>query len=130
MKDMSKEETDEEDSDFKEFIKKFKKDVVRLQNVSPLMNNDKIREKIGIFYNAYYSHQLAKFTKYLAYATIVLAASTILQTINFIYGQDVARNFIVDATRFALVGTIFIIGIKFAIDIVTDAYHWLRNKVK
>ena len=123
-------ENNDIDEEFEEFIKKFKKDVSRLKNVAPLLENDKTREKVGIFYNAFYSHQLTKFTKYLAYATIALAASTVLQTISVIYGQEFAKGFVIDATRFSLIGIVLLIGIKVAFDILNDVYNFIKKKTR
>ena len=124
---MTEEENDEE---LEEFIKKFKKDVVRLKDVAPLMNREDIREKLGIFYNAFYSYQLAKSTKYLAYATVVLAGATVLQTINAIYGPEIAHNTIIGVTRIGIVIVMIGIGLRVLFDIIGKIINWIKRKFK
>jgi len=122
---MSDEEIDE---DMEEFLQKFKKDVVILKDVAPLLNRKEIRDKVGIFYNAYHSYQIARFTKYLSYATAILALTAILQTINAIYGKEIAQNFIIEVARILISILIFIFVLKITVEILDSFYIWIKNK--
>ncbi len=126
------ESDDEKDDEKEEFIKQFKKDVVRLEKVSPLLKNDALREKIGIFYNAYYSDKLARLNQYLVYLTFVLAAASVLQTINFIYGQQVATTTIdqiIELVRSLLTLFLLIVSIKVGLEILRDAFRQIKKRL-
>jgi len=122
--------TEETDYDMEKFIKKFQGDVVRLETVSPKMEDATTREKIGIFYNAYHSYQLARFTHYLAYATIVLAGAAVLQTISDVWGSKVAQNIIVDGARVLMVVIIFVVVGLIFWDILKSAFYFFRKPNK
>ena len=81
---------DEEiDEEMEEFIQKFVKDIKRIDSVTgKLESRPNLREKVNIFYNAYNAYRLNKFTKLLAFATVVLAGASILQTMTFLLGEE------------------------------------------
>lgn len=82
-------EDGEIDKDLEDFIHEFEKGIGRIRKIAPRMDNSpKLREKANIFYQAYYARQLNKSTKFLFYATLILALSSGLYTMTILFGKE------------------------------------------
>ena len=121
---------EKKDKELEKFIEKFKKDVVRLSGIAPLMANQGIREKVGVFYNAYHSFLLSKYTKYLFFATLILAVSATLQTVTVMYGPQYAQSVISQITKTIVeIGSMMIIFV-IVVNLVWDTVSWLIAEIR
>ena len=88
----------EMDEDKKEFMKELNKDLevlVHNDALPQLAQKSDVREKVNIFYSAYYAKKLAEYTKWLVLATVVLASSAVLQLSNdWIGTEETMKSFI------------------------------------
>ena len=84
------------------------------------------KKRLAFFYNAFYSNKLATVTKWIAYATVILAGATILQTINAIYGPELANKY-VEIIRFIIIIAIVSIFLKSLWDLVKSFLVGLKE---
>lgn len=85
-----KELKEEVSRDFLEFLEKEWSNQKKLvqNNISSLKLKEEKAVAFSAFYNAYNSHVMSKYTKYLFYATLLLAFVAILQFIGSVFGKE------------------------------------------